>query len=103
VRWDCSSAKKQESPRVRTIGRISQDPITQVGGVPAGSAFDAGRPGGPSLQFLQRPENPELPRLLLALTTDTRPPTAGRPPGRGTAIGPAIRSHRASDKMRLVC
>jgi hypothetical protein len=90
---------------VRTIGRISPDPITefpQVGGGSTGGECKASetRPAGP-----QGPRSmpDDLVRLLLALTTDPLPPCAGRPPGRGQPpSGPAIRSQRASDKMRLV-
>ena len=73
--------RSRSLPRVRTIGRILPGP-DHPGGRRAGRpAFDAGRPGG-------RPPAPPAaresgtPRLRLALTTDTRPRSAGWPPGR---------------------
>jgi hypothetical protein len=84
---------------VRTIGRISPDPITelpQVGGGSTGGECKASetRPAGP-----QGPRSmpDDLVRLLLALTTDPRPPVpAGLPVAANRRLGrlSAASAHR---------
>jgi hypothetical protein len=94
VRQDCSFAKKRSLPRVRTIGRISsrgpQGPRSMPDDLVAVSSSSS-RPRIRNSTSAPRPDH-------------GRPPTLCRQASRSrpTAVGPAIRSQRVSDKMRLV-